>query len=231
MCGRLNMSLDPADLADELRIDIVSYDYSPRYNVPPGSLVPIVVERLDKEGQLTRRLETASWGLVPGWAKDVKIGFKAFNARSETVLEKPMFRQAIKRRRCAVPIPGYYEWETTEAGKQPWLMSAAGTAPLFMAGVFEFWKQTDESWLVSTSILTMEAQGHLKDVHHRMPVFLERPGISEWIDPAVPSSDVPNLLEATLSQVDPASVTKHKVSKSVGNVKNDSPDLILPTQA
>lgn len=228
MCGRLNMSLDPADLADELRLDVVSYDYAPRYNVPPGSFVPIVVERLDDDAQLTRRLETASWGLVPGWAKDTKIGFKAFNARSETVLEKPMFRQAIKRRRCALPIPGYYEWETTEDGKQPWMMSAAGPDPLFMAGLFEFWKQPDQSWLVSTTILTMESAGHLQGVHHRMPVFLSRGHISEWIDPAVPSNDVPLLLESTLSQVDPASVTRHKVGRSVGNVRNDGPELIQP---
>lgn len=222
------MSLDPADLADELRLDVVSYDYAPRYNVPPGSFVPIVVERLDDDAQLTRRLETASWGLVPSWAKDTKIGFKAFNARSETVLEKPMFRQAIKRRRCALPIPGYYEWETTEDGKQPWMMSAAGPDPLFMAGLFEFWKQPDQSWLVSTTILTMESAGHLQDVHHRMPVFLSRGHISEWIDPAVPSNDVPLLLESTLSQVDPASVTRHKVGRSVGNVRNDGPELIQP---
>nr|WP_262908325.1 SOS response-associated peptidase [Brevibacterium zhoupengii] len=228
MCGRLNMSLDPADLADELRLDVISYDYTPKYNVPPGSFVPIVVERLDDSGQLTRRLETASWGLVPGWAKDTKIGFKAFNARSETVLEKPMFRQSIKRRRCALPIPGYYEWETTEDGKQPWMMSAAGADPLFMAGLFEFWKQPDQSWLVSTTILTMEAAGHLQDVHNRMPVFLERGAIDGWIDPAVSSAEVPPLLESTLAQVDPASVTRHKVGKSVGNVRNDGPELTAP---
>nr|WP_101644197.1 SOS response-associated peptidase [Brevibacterium antiquum] len=228
MCGRLNMSLDPADLADELCLDVISYDYTPRYNVPPGSFVPIVVERLDDEGQLIRRLETASWGLVPGWAKDAKIGFKAFNARSETVLEKPMFRQPIKRRRCALPIPGYYEWETTEGGKQPWMMSAAGDGPLFMAGLFEFWKQPDQSWLVSTTILTMEAAGHLCDVHHRMPVFLGHGAVDEWINPAVSSADVPPLLKSTLAQVDPASVTRHKVGKSVGNVRNDGPELTTP---
>lgn len=222
------MSLDPADLADELRLDVISYDYTPKYNVPPGSFVPILVERLDDEGQLTRRLETASWGLVPGWAKDTKIGFKAFNARSETVLEKPMFRQSIKRRRCALPIPGYYEWETTEEGKQPWMMSAAGDGPLFMAGLFEFWKQPDQSWLVSTTILTMEAAGHLRDVHHRMPVFLGRGAIDGWIDPAVSSADVPPLLETTLAQADPTSVTRHKVGKNVGNVRNDGPELTAP---
>lgn len=228
MCGRLNMSLDPADLADELRLDVISYDYTPRYNVPPGSFVPIVVERLDAEGQLTRRLEAASWGLVPGWAKDTKIGFKAFNARSETVLEKPMFRQSIKRRRCALPIPGYYEWETTDEGKQPWMMSAAGDGPLFMAGLFEFWKQSDQSWLVSTTILTMEAAGHLRDVHHRMPVFLDRGAVDGWIDPAVSSNDVPPLLGEALSQVAPSRVTRHKVGKNVGNVRNDGPELTAP---
>lgn len=228
MCGRLNLSSDPADLADELRLDVVSYDFTPRYNVPPGAHVPIVVERLNEAGELTRRLETAHWGLVPSWAKDPKIGFKAFNARSETVLEKPMFRQAIRRRRAALPIPGYYEWEVTEDGKQPWMMSAAGQGPLFMAGVFEFWKQPDELWLVSTSILTMESAGHLREVHDRMPVFLSREHIDEWTDPALATAEVPQLLSATLNQVDPASVTKHRVGRAVGNVRNDSPQLAEP---
>ncbi|MCD1286919.1 MULTISPECIES: SOS response-associated peptidase [unclassified Brevibacterium] len=228
MCGRLNMSLDPADLADELRLDVVSYDFTPRYNVPPGSFVPIVVERLDEDGQLNRRLETASWGLVPAWAKDTKIGFKAFNARSETVLEKPMFRQAIKRRRCALPIPGYYEWEVTDDGKQPWMMTSAGDGPLFMAGLFEFWKQPDQSWLVSTTIMTMESAGHLQGVHHRMPVFLSREHIDEWIDPATASSEVPALLDSVLGQVDPAGVDRHKVGKEIGNVRNDRPELARP---
>lgn len=228
MCGRLNLSSDPADLADELRLDVVSYEHAQRFNVPPGADVPILVERLDEDGQLIRRLETARWGLVPGWAKDPAIGFRAFNARSETVLDKPMFRESMRRRRCALPIPGYYEWEATEAGKQPWLMSAAGAAPLFMAGLFEFWRQPDRSWLVSTSILTAESTGHLREVHHRMPVFLDRGHIDAWIDPALPSGAVPELLAATLSQVDPASVTRHRVAKAVGNVRNDSPALIEP---
>lgn len=230
MCGRLNMSLDPADLADELRLDVVSFDFTPRYNVPPGGLIPIVVERLDEEGELIRRLETASWGLVPGWAKDPKIGYRAFNARSETVLDKPMFKAAIRRRRCAVPVPGYYEWEARADGKQPWLMSAAGPDPLFMAGLFEFWKQPDESWLVSTSILTMASAGHLAEVHDRMPVFLDRAGIDAWIDPAIPTAQVPELVQTTLDRVDPRSVTRHRVGRAVGNVRNDSSDLILPVE-
>jgi putative SOS response-associated peptidase YedK len=106
--------------------------------------------------------------------------------------------------------------------------NAAGKDPLFMAGLFEFWKQPDASWLVSTSILTMESAGHLRDIHHRMPVFLGRDAIDDWIDPGTLSNDVPDLLGATLSQVDPASVTRHKVGKSVGNVRNDSPELAQP---
>src|SRR5699024_2669673 len=164
-------------------LDVVSYDCVQRLNVPPGSFVPIVVERFDDEGQLHRRLETASLGLVPAWAMVVKSGFKAFNARLLIVLDKPMFPPSISRWSCLLPIPVYYEWETTEDGKQPWMMSAAGDDPLFMAGLFEFWKQPDATWLVSTTILTMESAGHLSDVHHRMPVFLGRDRIDDWIDP------------------------------------------------
>src|SRR5699024_10802494 len=126
MCGRLNMSLDPADLADELRLDVVSYDFVPRFNVPPGSFLPIIVERFDDVGQLHRRRDTPSWGPAPASVKDAEIGFKALNSLTKPMPDKPMFRQAITRRRCAPPSPGYSEWATTEDGTQLWMMSAAG---------------------------------------------------------------------------------------------------------
>jgi putative SOS response-associated peptidase YedK len=171
-----------------------------------------------------------SW--FPSWAKDVKIGFKAFNARSETVLEKPMFRQAIRRRRCALPIPGYYEWETTEDGKQPWMMSAAGKDPLFMAGLFEFWKQPDQTL---AGLDRRSSPWNRPDISVRCPppdAGLPRhaSSIDDWIDPGRSQQRrSPNLLSRDAwIEVDPASVTRHKVGKAVGNVRNDSPELVQP---
>lgn len=241
MCGRVNVAVDPSSLVDELGIESYRWDVPPSYNVPPGSPLPIVLDRVDDDGQAARRLETARWGLVPGWAKDDKIGFRAFNARSETVASKPMFRSAFKAQRCAVAVNGYYEWEKTADGKQPWYMHAADDDWLFMAGLFELRRQEDEAavnsadpsvlqgWLVSTTMLTLASQGHLEQVHDRMPLFLSREQIGEWLNPAVDTADdAGQLLERTLAEVDPDSIARYRVGADVGNVRNDRPDLTQP---
>lgn len=246
MCGRLNMAVDPGDLVSELDIDANEYDYAPRYNVPPGAVLPIVVERADAEGEVLRSLQPARWGLVPGWAKEEKIGFKAFNARSETVDSKPMFRRAFGVQRCAVPVGGYYEWQTDEAGKTPWLMHAADGGQLLMAGLFEFRRQphldtdgdeggTESSdpairrgWLVSTTIVTAASSGHLADVHDRMPVMMTPDRIREWIDPAADAARARTVLDSVIAGFDPGSVERFRVGSDVGNVRNQSEGLASP---
>lgn len=242
MCGRVNMAADPASLVDELDVDSFRWSVPESYNVPPGSPLPIILDRVDADGQLARRLEAARWGLVPGWAKDDKIGFRAFNARSETVDSKPMFRSAFTSRRCAVAVNGYYEWEKTESGKRPWYMHADGDDWIFMAGLFELRQQPPEQadqseadpsvldgWLVSTTMLTLPARGHLEQVHHRMPLFLERDQIGQWLNPAVDSkADTGQLLEGLLEGVEPDRIKRYAVGAEVGNVRNNWPGLADP---
>ncbi|MGW9827921.1 putative SOS response-associated peptidase YedK [Brevibacterium pityocampae] len=247
MCGRLNMHLDPTDLVDELDIDTVGYRFAPRYNVPPGAVLPIIIDRPAESGELVRRLESARWGLVPGWAKEEKIGFRAFNARSETVGSKPMFRSAFARQRCAVPVGGYYEWQTDASGaKTPWLMQAAD-GPLFMAGLFEFRKQVSagaeadatagpgpsdpavqDGWLVSTTIITAPAAGHLAEVHDRMPVMITAADINAWADPTAGKDEAQELLRTLVDGFDPNRVERYRVDRAVGNVRNQSADLMAP---
>lgn len=247
MCGRLNMHLDPADLVDELEIDTVGYRFTPRSNVPPGAVLPIVVDRPTESGELVRRLESARWGLVPGWAKEEKIGFRAFNARSETVESKPMFRSAFARQRCAVPVGGYYEWQTDASGtKTPWLMHAPD-GPLYMAGLFEFRKQVPESagaeadagresadpavrdgWLVSTTIITAPSTGHLAEVHDRMPVMITAADIGAWADPTAGTDEAQEMLQGFIGAFDADRVERYRVDRAVGNVRNQSAELSEP---
>ena len=134
------------------------------WNVAPTSDVPVVLERI-VDGAVVRQVHVARWGLVPGWAKDASVGVRAFNARSETLLEKPTFRDAVLSRRCAVPMEGYYEWKTGP-GKQrrPHFVHRADGKLIWFAGLYEWW--VDQAlpvgrpgrWLLSTSVITRPSQ-------------------------------------------------------------------------
>ncbi|WP_433913743.1 SOS response-associated peptidase [Brevibacterium litoralis] len=235
------MSGDPAALADELRIEMMTHHYTPRYNVPPGAPLPIVVDRPGEDGALVRRMETARWGLVPGWAKDEKIGFRAFNARSETAAEKPMFRKAFAERRCVVPVTGYYEWQKVGDDKQPWLMHAAKAPALYMLGLFEFRKRGEDEretmdpsvqdgWLVSTTILTTEAHGHLAEVHDRMPVMVDAAGVGQWTDGSLSGKEAQGVLFDRIERMDVDAVARYRVGKAVGNVRNQGAELMEPVE-
>lgn len=122
------------------------------------------------------------WGLVPGWAKDVKIGSKMFNARSETLDEKPSFRTLLKRKRCLVPASGFYEWKKEEV-KIPYMIKVRDEEYFAMAGLYDVWQSGDGSVLSTFTIVTTAAAKAMADLHDRMPVILERDMESEWIAP------------------------------------------------
>lgn len=234
MCGRLHLSTDPDEIAADLGAVAAGRTMEPRWNVPPGAVIPIVVERLEDaapSGGTRRRLphlEFASWGLLPRWARDERLAAKTFNARSETVAEKPTFRDAFLTRRCLVPVTGYYEWSRAEGRTQPWRMHAAAGGQLVMAGLYEWWRNPDGSWRLSTTVLTAPAMGHLAAVHHRMPVFLAAEVRAAWL--AVPGSRAEALrgLHDIVADVDPDTVARHPVGAAVGDVRNDEPALAEP---
>lgn len=206
------------------------------WNVAPTSDVPIVLERL-VEGRPRRQVHVAKWGLVPRWAKDPSVGVRSFNARSETVLEKPTFRTAVRSRRCGVPVEGYYEWKKLPDGtKQPYFVHAPDGSLTTFAGLYEWWKDPAKAdgdsgqWLLSCSILTRASppDGELAALHDRLPVPLTREGLAEWLNPA--AEDPAAVLGAVLAdapgvaagwQLDP-------VGAAVGNVRNNSPELTVP---
>ncbi|MBF4560810.1 SOS response-associated peptidase [Microbacterium sp. VKM Ac-2870] len=234
MCGRFVVGSSGSELVGVLRVDVVGDALpEPSYNVAPTDRVAIVLDSAKTEPP-TRRLEAARWGLVPSWAKDVGIGAKAINARSEEVEDKPMFRQALIARRAIIPASGYFEWKTEDGAKTPYYVHPADDAPLFFAGLYEWWKDPAKApddparWVLSFTIMTREAVGQLGSIHARMPLFIDADYADVWLDPT--TENVGDLLDATVDAA-PALVDGlllREVGSAVGNVRNNGPELIAP---
>lgn len=227
MCGRYVLATPVSDLVALFEIDEASDALpEPNWNIPPTTTVPIVVEPMPRdETPPIRRLEAARWGLVPSWADDVSIGVRAFNARSETAAEKPMFRDAVRERRALVPADGWYEWQTQSDAKTPFYVH--GSAPVSFAGLYAWWKQPDGSWLLSTTILTTASAGELASIHERMPVVVAPQMRDAWLDP---TEDGEAALEAVVADAAEAiaSLTAHAVDKRVGSVREQGAELLNP---
>lgn len=230
MCGRYALGRPTSELVALFEIDEVGSDLpEPRWNIAPTTGVPIVVEPTPKDDSPpVRRLERARWGLVPGWAKAADAGPPLFNARAETAAEKPTFKAAVERRRALVPADGWFEWQRHDDVKTPFWLHPLDGEPLTFAGLYEWWRQPDGGWLLSTTILTREAVGHLAAVHDRMPMVLTPEFRDTWLDPdTVGTAElVADAAEDAASCVD--AITAVEVGSAVGNVRNDGPELIEP---
>lgn len=177
MCGRYTLRhplrLDPA------LFGVASFPpMPPRYNIAPGQEV-LVVRAVDG----TRAAGAARWGLVPSWATDPAIGHKLANARGETVAEKPSFRSAWKMRRALLPADGYYEWQILPGvkAKQPWFITLAGDTPFAMGALWESWRAPDGTTVVTTTVITTEANAATSHIHHRMPVIVPQREWARWL--------------------------------------------------
>ena len=246
------MAKTTADLVAEAEAEAdANLELRSSWNVAPTSDVPVVLERFVDGPQGSRRrvrqIHVARWGLVPGWARDASAGARAFNARSETVLEKPTFRDAVVSRRCAVPVQGYYEWKAEPGrAKRPFYVSRGDGALTFFAGLYEWWRDPGKapgepgSWLLSTSILTAaapdpaevtasgqpEVLAELGQLHDRLPVPLNRQTMPAWLDPAAPNAG--ELVRRVVAEAhgEAARWTLAEVGPAVGSVRNDGPQLL-----
>lgn len=192
-----------------------------RYNVAPTDRMPIV--GVTKEGEISIR--ELRWGLVPYWARDVKIGYKAINARAEGITEKPMFRDAFKRRRCLVPARGHFEWKGEEKAKQPYFIHSPHAQLLLFAGLWESWRETKEAEPLYTYTIVTGPPGIVSgDIHDRAPVILAPDAWNEWLY-AEPGSAADLLASAKEPML-----AYHPVPKAVGSPKNDNPQLVEPSE-
>lgn len=234
MCGRFVVARVGSELASVLHAEIVPDDLpAPSFNIAPTARAAIVLDSAKTEPP-TRRLASARWGLVPGWAKDPSVGSRAFNARAEEAAEKPMFQKALAARRAVVPASGYYEWQGPAGAKTPHFIRPEEGQPLFFAGLYEWWKDDSrpdgdpERWLLSFTILTRSAVGGLADIHERMPLMIDGEFADVWLDPTTeyPADLLDAVVDAAPAVVD--TLTWFPVGSAVGNVRNDEPSLIEP---
>lgn len=224
MCGRFVQASAPTLLAEEFAVDEVAIDDSipARYNVAPRAEVMTVHERADR-----RWLTTMGWGLVPSWAESTAIGDRMINARAETLTEKAAFRTALERRRCIVPVDGFYEWQTMPGRKkQPFYISAVSGGRLALAGLWESWRDRtdpDAEWLHTCTIITTRANATMASLHDRMPVILDPEVWDRWLDREVTDGTE---FDAWLTPAPDALLTMHPVSPRVNSAQFDDASLI-----
>jgi putative SOS response-associated peptidase YedK len=229
MCGRIARERDEdyrlfgVDELVDLRPKLV-LPFS--WNIGPGQMDGFVRDTGDG-----RAVVASLWGLVPRWVKDRKGGAKMFNARSETVLEKPSFRTLVGGHRCVIPASGFYEWRGQGKGKakQPLYIHRTDGKPLGLAGLWTTWTDPEtEDVLTSHTILTCEPNEFMARIHNRMPVILVGDALDAWLDADEhTAADVVPLLQPCPDNV----LTAHPVSTLVNNVRHDGPELIEPVEA
>jgi putative SOS response-associated peptidase YedK len=224
MCGRVRLSSDVGEI--KLVFSIPPHrptpNFAPTWNAAPTDALPVV--RYDvKAGE--RSLDLLRWGLVPYWAKDIKVGFANINAKAEGIESRPAFREAFQRRRCLVPVENFYEWKKTPTGKQPYAVALADRRLLALAGLWENWRSTAGEWIRSFAIITTTPNELCAELHNRMPVVLRPDAWPEWLgeEPADPAR-----LKAMLRPYPAEEMACWTVSTRVGNVKNNDASLIEP---
>jgi putative SOS response-associated peptidase YedK len=259
VCGRFVASRPVEEIVEQFGVDDTSIPPElwpgPRFNVAPQDEVLAVRaapwhESPDGAGgaRLGRRLEWHRWGLVPSWAKDPALGARAFNARAESLAQRPMFAAALARRRCIVPADAFYEWQKLPVGEgglaelpaaarvgrrrrgrtQPWCFRAADGSLLGFAGLYEVWRASPEAeWLVTCTIITTGANEIVAPVHDRMPVILRPEDYATWLGPGeLDEGD----LRALLAPAPDGLLVGYRVRPEVGNSRSEGPQLAEPLE-
>jgi putative SOS response-associated peptidase YedK len=228
MCGRYTITTPLESLRNLFDFE-GNFNLGARYNVAPTQNAAVVRNAPDGGG---RELVMLRWGLVPRWAKELSIGSRMINARTETVASKPSFREAYKKRRCLIPADGYFEWKKKGEIKQPYLLRRRDDAPMAFAGLWENWKvpeanaeaagQPTGTEITTFTILTTDANETAKPTHHRMPLILEPEFFEAWL-----TADDPSDTDVMLA-VPAVALSSVAVNRRVGSPRNDDPACIEP---
>jgi putative SOS response-associated peptidase YedK len=224
MCSRYSLTSPVEAVRAYFRTER-DHDYPPRYNIAPTQPVSIVRAGADNK----RELVLVRWGLIPGWVKEPAEFGTLLNARSETVLEKPSFKTAMKHRRCLVPADAFYEWTGPSGAKRPHMISKpAGPTLLAFAGLWEHWMGADGSEIETMAIITTAANATIGAVHDRMPVILPEAAFDEWLD-------IKNIRDAEAAKLlHPASEIPLKIvelATAINNSQSEGAQLQAPVTA
>ncbi|MBO3736470.1 SOS response-associated peptidase [Actinoplanes flavus] len=218
MCGRYATTRSNADLTRLFEAVDVAEPLRASWNVAPTDPVPLIRMSKEHEGRV---LDTARWGLVPHWAKDLKIGARMINARAETVAEMRSFAPSFAKRRCLVPADGWFEWVRDGKEKQAFYMTPADGSPLAFAGLWSAWGPES---VLTCSVVTTAALGGLAKVHDRMPLILPPERWADWLA----GGGEPERLLRPPSVPELEAIEIRPVGPTVGNVRNNGPQLIEP---
>jgi putative SOS response-associated peptidase YedK len=222
MCGRF-VSLTPPEAMRKLFGTANPLpNVPPRYNIAPTQDV-LAVRRNSETGE--RSLDLLRWGLIPHWAKDAAIGAKMFNARAETLAQKPAFRTALAKRRCLIPADAFYEWKAGTTPKRPYAIRMADASVFCFAGLWENWKRPDGTWQRSCVVITTDANARMAELHHRMPVIVAPADYALWLGEV--EGDHAKLLRPCPDDW----LDIYPVGFGVNKVANDDPSLIAISAA
>lgn len=214
MCGRFQLSVKGKEISERFNTEVFDELHKPSFNCAPGQILPVITNLAP------HRISLMLWGLVPSWSKSPSTGSKNFNCRSESIDEKPSFREPFSRQRCLVPANGYYEWKAG-ALKQAYRFCLKDEALFAMAGIWDIWKSPDGGLLHSFSIITTEANELTAGIHHRMPLILPVEMETRWLYSTDYKQLIPLLKPFPASQMD-----YYPVSGKVNSVANDGEALI-----
>ncbi|MBR0651009.1 SOS response-associated peptidase [Roseomonas terrae] len=192
MCGRYFQQRSSGEIAAHLGVQTAIPNLPPSFNKAPTQ-DGLVVRRHPETGEA--HLDVLRWGLVPHWAKDASGGARMINARGESIAGKAAFRDPFRKRRCLVPMDGFYEWRKHGAAKQPFACALRSGGPMVCAGLWDGWKQPEGEWLRSYTIVTCASAGRQALLHERMPVILPREAWDRWLDPTAGDTELLGLLK------------------------------------
>jgi len=222
MCGRFALSANAGEIENLVPGIDIEYDVLRRYNIAPSQNIYAITN------ENPQKLSELRWGLVPFWSKDEKIGNKMINARSETLIEKPSFKNLIKKKRCIIPASGYFEWRNVpgEKTKQPHYIKPTNLSLFTFAGLWDEWKSEDGKILRSCTIITCQPSKSLEFIHNRMPVIITEQNRESWLDS---NTSIDTILEM-LTPYSDDNIDFYEVSRIVNNPSNDTEECILPQQ-
>ena len=211
MCGRFVLETPLKTTAENFNAQLAKNLITvPNYNICPSENMSVIVSNFKQ-----RRLGQMRWGFIPHWYKSITDGPLLFNARAETLAEKPAFRDACRNRRCLIPADGFYEWKKIEGSKsKPVYVKRSDRQQMIFAGIWQFWG-VGENRLAACTILTVPASGQISGIHHRMPLFIERDNCALWLgEKGVGAS---NLMK-----------TPSDIELDLVNVSNEIKSLVAP---
>jgi putative SOS response-associated peptidase YedK len=217
MCGRYQLSL-PFEELETLFAAVSAVSFEPRYNIAPSQEAPVI-----RSSRGARGIQGLKWGLVPDWAPLQGASKPMINARSETVSEKPTFRDSFRYRRCLVPATGFYEWQRADGAKQPYVIRIQDVPVYAMAGIWSQWRGP-EGINETFSILTTMAAPKIQPIHERMPVILHPDTYGLWMNPQSGRDQLLSLCRPVPDEV----LTIEMVSDRVNSARHDDPECEAP---